>query len=245
MDKVKIQTRLEIKNEVNSDAVELYLYGTIRQGYWWDDEDSCISAKLVRSKLEGLGDKTLNVHINSNGGDVFESIAICNLLKQYKGEVNIYIDAMAASGASIIATAGKNVYMYENSMQMVHKAWTISMGNADDMRKVADDLDKIDVAVKASYMSKFVGNEDELEKLVKEETCLTADECLTFGLCSEIIEQKEDNKQDEDAEEAQAQSSIKETLFEKYKKQARAETPIRNLLKTFKIKEDDDDGNGK
>ena len=227
----KIQTRLEVRNEAN-EVAELYLYGAIRQAYWWDEEDSCISARQVRSKLEGLKGKDINVHLNSNGGDVFESIAICNLLKQHDGDINIYIDAMAASGASIIATAGKNVYMYSNSMQMIHKAWTIALGNADELRKIATDLDKIDTSVKASYMSKFVGTEEELEKLVADETYLTAEECLAFGLCTEIIEIDK-----EDVTEPEPKASIKETLLSKYQKQPKEpskEAPKASFFDAFK-----------
>jgi len=205
----KIQTRLEVKNEVEGEVAELFLYGTIRQAYWWDDEDDCISAKGVRRKLEGLKGKDINVHINSGGGDVFESIAICNQLKQHDGTINIYIDAMAGSGASIISTAGKNVFMFANSMQMIYKAWTISIGNADELRKVATDLDKIDASVKASYMSKFVGTEEELEALIADETYLTAEECLAFGLCTEILEEVDDKV---------VENNTKETLFSKYNK---------------------------
>lgn len=213
----KIETRLEVKNEADSDTAELYLYGTIRQAYWWDDEDDCISARAVRKKLEGLKGRNINVHINSGGGDVFESIAICNLLKQHDGDINVYIDAMAGSGASVVATAGKNVFMFPNSMQMIHKAWTIVMGNADELRKVASDLDKIDKSVKASYMSKFVGTEEELEQLIADETYLTAEECLTFGLCTEILEEIEEPEEPEEPE-----TSIKETLFNKYRKDVKA-----------------------
>ena len=215
MEMPKIQTRLEVKNEASEETAELYLYGVIRQAFWWDGEESCISAKEVRQKLESLKGKDINVHLNSNGGDVFESIAICNLLKQHDGAINIFIDAMAASGASIIATAGKNVYMYANSMQMVHKSWTIASGNTDEFRKIATDLDKIDTSVKASYMSKFVGTEDELEKLVGEETYLAADECLAFGLCSEILKDAEEEPDEPD----EPQGSIKESLCAKYRKE--------------------------
>lgn len=217
MEKVKIKTRLEVKNEVGSEVAELYLYGVIRQAYWWEDEDDCISAKAVKRKLSELKGQDINVHINSGGGDVFESIAICNLFKQHDGDINIYIDAMAGSGASIIATSGKNVYMFVNSMQMIHKAWTITLGNSDDLRKTATDLDKIDASVKASYMSKFVGTEEELEKLIADETYLTAEECLAFGLCSEIL--KENKK-----EEASPENNIKETLFNKYRKEISTST---------------------
>lgn len=219
METPKIETRLEVKNEAG-DVAELYLYGVIRQSYWWDDEDSCISANGVRKKLETLKGKSVNVHINSGGGDVFESIAICNLLKQHDGDINIYIDSMAGSGASIISTAGKNIYMYNNSMQMIHKAWTIVVGNADELRKAAGDLDKIDTAVKASYMSKFVGTEDELEKLISDESYLTAEECLTFGFCTEILKDSSDEE-----EEETPQGNVKQTLFAKYNKEIHTEAP--------------------
>lgn len=224
----KIETRLEVKNEADSDVAELYLYGFIRQAYWWDDEDDCISAKRVRNSLKDLKGKPINVHINSGGGDVFESIAICNLLKQHDADINMYIDSMAGSGASIIATAGKNVYMFTNSMQMIHKAWTYAYGNADELRKTAEDLDKIDTSVKASYMSKFVGTEEELETLIADETYLTAEECLAFGLCTEILAEKEEEKEPEN------KLLTKVSLFEKYK--VKAETPKETLFNKFKNK---------
>lgn len=213
----KIETRLEVKNEANNETAELYLYGAIRQAYWWDDEEDVISAKRVRNALKELKGKDVNVHINSGGGDVFESITICNLFKQHDGDINIYIDGLAGSGASIVAMAGKKIYMPSNTMMMIHKAWTNAAGNADELRKVANDLDKIDSAVKASYKSRFVGNDEELEALLKEESWLTAEECLAFGLCDEILEQKR--------EEEAPENSIKQTLFNKYNKNISANTP--------------------
>ncbi len=204
----KIETRLEVKNEAEG-AADLYLYGTIRQACWWDDEDDCVSANGVRKKLAALKGKEVNVHINSPGGDVFESIAICNLLKQHDGTVNVYIDAMAGSGASVVATAGEKVFMFANSMQMIHNAWTVAIGNAKELRKVADDLDKISGSVKQSYLAKFVGEESELDQLLDDESFLTAEECLAFGLCSEIIEPKKTEEPEQ---------NIKQSLFAKYQK---------------------------
>ncbi|MCC5465549.1 head maturation protease, ClpP-related [Pelosinus baikalensis] len=221
----KVEIRLEVKNET-TDTADLFLYGSIRQSYWWDDEGSCISANGVRKSLESLKGKTVNIHINSPGGDVFESIAICNLLKQHDADINIYIDAMAGSGASLLATAGKNVYMFNNSMQMIHNAWTIASGNAAALRKTADDLDKIDAAVKASYMSRFVGTEDELTKLLADESYLTAAECLAFGLCTEIIEDKQ--------EEEPPQNNIKTSLFAKYNKVPKEDGKKPSIFNAFK-----------
>lgn len=225
----KVKTEFKVLNETENEKAELYLYGPIRQAYWWDEEEDCISSKRVRAALKELKGKEINIHINSGGGDVFESIAICNLIKQHDKDVDIYIDAMAGSGASIIATAGKNVFMFTNAMQMIHKAWTYVMGNADELRKSADDLDKIDKSVKASYMSKFVGTEEELEKLIADESYLTAEECLAFGLCTEILKEKETVPEPE--------NSIKETLFNKYKKEISNEAEKPNLFKNFKKNE--------
>lgn len=211
METAKIETRLEVKLEAGGDTAELYLYGVIRQAYPWEDDTVCISAQRVLNQLQGLKGKNINVHINSGGGDVFESIAICNLFKQHDGEVNMYIDSRAGSGASVIVTAGKNVYMYRNCMQMIHNAWAYAAGNAKQLRKVADDLDKISEAACESYKTKFVGTDEELKQLLDEETWLTAKECVALGLCTQII--------DEPAkEEKPPQASVKETLLAKYQK---------------------------
>lgn len=203
----KIETRLEVKNESEKRA-KLYLYGVIRQAFSFESDDTVISSNRVMKALADLEGKDIDVHINSGGGDVFESIAIRNLLKQHEGSIDIYIDSLAGSGASVIATAGENIYMYDNSMQMIHKAWTIIMGNADELRKTATDLDKIDSAVKTSYMSKFVGTEDELETLIAQEEYLTAEECIAFGFATKIIEiQKGDS----------TKNSV-QNLFNKYRK---------------------------
>lgn len=216
MEASKIETRLEVRNEANSDEAELYLHGTIRQAYWWDNEEDCISSKRVRNSLKDLKGKVINVHINSGGGDVFESISICNLLKQHDKDVNIYIDGLAGSGASVIAMAGKKVYMPSNTMMMIHKAWTYTAGNSDELRKTANELDKIDSAVKASYQDRFIGTDEELSELIAEESWLTAEECLAFGLCDEILT--------EDKKEEKPKNSVKETLFNKYKKDISLET---------------------
>lgn len=220
-DKLKIETRLEVKNETE-ESVDLYLYGHIREASWWDYEnEDIISSKRVREFLKDIESEEINVHINSGGGDVFESIAIGNLLKQHDSKINIIVDGLAGSGASVIAMAGDTVEMYDNSMMMIHKAWTIVAGNSDEIRKTADDLDKIDTSVLASYKSRFVGTEEELKDLIGDESWLTAEECKTFGFCDEIIEEEKEEK---------TEISAKVSLFEKYKK----DKEVNNLFNNFK-----------
>ncbi len=218
----KIETQLEVKNETDIDVAELYLYGTIRQAYWWDDEDDCISAKNVKNALKNITAKKINVHINSGGGDVFESIAIGNLLKQHNAEINMIVDSVAGSGASVVVMGADTIQMFSNSMMMIHKAWTYIVGNADELRKAADDLDKIDTAVKASYKDRFVGTDEELNDLFKDDSWLTADECVAFGFCDEIIANKKEEKEPE--------NNIKQNLFNKYRKEINSET---NLFQKF------------
>lgn len=206
----KIVPKIEVFNS-DTGPNKVYLYGIIRKKTWWDtDEEGFISAKRVQNILKEQKGKDLIIHMNSNGGDVFESIAICNLIKDYEGNVDIYVDAMAASGASIIATAADHVYMYSNAQQMIHKAWTFASGNSDALRKVSDDLDKIDESLVASYMNRFVGGKEELVALITKETYLTAEECLAFGLCDEIVDLDDDEDDD-------PKNLTKESLFNKYK----------------------------
>lgn len=166
---------------------EIHIYGDIVSDDWrWGEETSAIS---FRDALNSMGDvQAIDVRINSGGGDVFEATAIYNMLKRHKASVEVHIDGLAASAASVIAMAGDKVTMPKNAMLMIHNAWTFAIGNHMDLRKQADDLEKInDSAVKQSYLSKNPEIEaEELSRLMDEETWLTADEALTLGLIDEV-----------------------------------------------------------
>lgn len=127
------------------------------------------------------------------GGSTFQGLAIYNLLKQNKAKINVYIDGIAASSASIIAMAGDKIYMPKTSLIMVHNCWTYTMGNAKELRKTAEDMDKIAVAYKEAYLDKIKIDGDKLNQLLEDETYLTAKECIEMGFADEIIESKEDN----------------------------------------------------
>lgn len=232
MENPKIENKLEVKTE-EGQVAELYLYGTIRQAYPWEDGAECVSAKGVLNALAKLAGQDVNVHINSCGGDCFESITICNLLKQHKGTVNVYIDSYAGSGASMVATAGAAVYMFSNCMQLVHKGWSVIAGNADELRKEADGLDKIDAVQRAGYMERFIGTEEELVKLMTDALPLTAAECLAFGFCTEIITAKAPADPPPDPA-PQAAAPVKVSLFAKYAKPPVAPAPPASLFSAFK-----------
>jgi ATP-dependent Clp protease, protease subunit len=206
MEMPKIEKRFEVLNKVEeSNEATIYMYGSIGQGWFAD-----ISSKEVQQQLNDLDSSKINIHLNSGGGDVFESIAIHNLLKNHKAEIIIHVDGLAASGASVIAMAADKIIMNSNSMLMIHNAWTVSAGNSKELRKVADDLDKIDKSVLESYTSKFVGEREELKQLLADETWLTAEEALSLGLADEIA------KEDEEETENEVENTVKETILNKY-----------------------------
>ena len=175
----------------NDTIANLYIYGDI---VYYDEYDSDVSAFGFEKELEELGDiSELNVHINSLGGSTFQGLAIYNLLKQHKAKINMYIDGIAASAASIIAMARDKVFMPKTSMIMIHNCWTGIIGNAKELRKTADDMDKIAVAYKTAYLAKINIDEEKLDKLLEEETYLTADECIEMGFADEILDLDEKN----------------------------------------------------
>lgn len=167
---------------------ELTLYGEISDISWWGDE---ITPKQFKEDLDALGDiDVLNVYINSPGGDVFAGQTIHSMLKRHKATINVYIDGLAASIASVIAMAGDRVIMPRNAMMMIHNPWTIAIGDAETMLETAEMLDKVRESLIEAYLSKASIERDQLVELMDAETWLSAEDCLKYGFADEIEEAK-------------------------------------------------------
>ena len=178
----------QFRNQADSKVGELLLYGIIESASWWGDE---LTPKSFKKDLDALGDiEQLNVYVNSEGGDVFAGQAIRSMLKRHKAYVTGYVDGLAASAASLILTGCDKVIMPANAMQLVHNAWTVAMGNSNDFRKIAEDLDKIGESVISAYQEKTGLNESEIKKIMDAETLMTAAEAVELGFADEIEEQK-------------------------------------------------------
>lgn len=176
----------EVKQSANKQEADIYIFGEI-VSYKWDDTDT--TAASFQKDLKELGEvDQINLHINSPGGSVFEGIAIGNMLKQHKAHVTAHVDALAASIASVIVASCDKVVMPENSMLMIHNPWTFSMGNAKELRKQADDLDKIAESSVVTYLSKASDklSEKKIKQIMDEETWLSANEAYEYGLCDVI-----------------------------------------------------------
>ena len=188
--------RMQINPEAPKEA-ELEIYDDIgEETDFWTGEKSGISAESITDFLRQHDTvDTVNVHINSFGGYVFEGITIHNVLKGSGKKINVIIDGIAASIASVIAMAGDSIKMYPTSQMMIHNCWGWVCGNANDLRKEADNMDAIMESSKIAYLEKSNGklNREELDKMLDEETYLTADRCLELGLCDEIIGGQKDS----------------------------------------------------
>lgn len=166
--------------QAKAGKAEVYLYDEI--GGWG------ITAKEFAKEIKGLGDiKHIDLHIHSPGGDVFEGMAIYNLLKNHPAKITVHVDGLAASMGSVIAMAGDTILMPENAMMMIHKPWGIQGGDADDMRKYAELLDKVEGTLVSAY-TRSGKSADEIKELLKAETWYTGEEAVTAGFADKVIE---------------------------------------------------------
>jgi ATP-dependent protease ClpP protease subunit len=164
--------------------LEIMLYDEIGYDFW---SGGGITAKDVADQLKAAGTLSrIVLRINSPGGDVFEGSAIYSQLASSGVPVDVMIDGLAASAASFIAMVGRSVSMGDNAMMMIHNPWSIEMGDANDMRKCADTLDKVRDSMLPAYMRRYSGTQDELIALLDAETWLTAEDCKQAGLADEI-----------------------------------------------------------
>jgi ATP-dependent Clp endopeptidase proteolytic subunit ClpP len=167
----------EIKAKKEGPA-EIWIYDEI--GLWG------ISAKEFVIELNALENSKIDMHINSPGGEVFDGAAIYNAVKRHPAEVTTYIDGIAASIASVIALAGKKVVMAENAIFMMHNPSGLVIGTAEDMRKLADILDKIRETMIGAYITKSGKSDSEIKALLDAETWMDADETKAAGFADEI-----------------------------------------------------------
>jgi len=166
-------------NEAN-----ITIYGDITSWEWFESD---VSSYTLSKELEGLDVDTINVYINSYGGEVAEGLAIYNALKRHKAKVKTFCDGFAASIASVIFMAGDERIMSNASLLFIHNAWTWTSGNANELRKQAEDLDIITQASINAYMNHVNITEDELKEMLDNETWITPQDALTMGFATSIV----------------------------------------------------------
>ena len=169
-------------------AAEIVIYDEIGAS-WWGEET--VTAKQFITDLDALGDvDNITLRINSPGGDVFDGVAIHNAIRNHSAKVTAHVDGLAASAASYIAMAADKIVMPANSFMLVHGSSGFAFGNADDMRATADDLDRIDKSMTATYVARSKSTTAKIKALMKEDRLMDAAEAKAFGLADEVTAEK-------------------------------------------------------
>lgn len=183
---MKSKSFWNFQDSADNERAELYIYGPIvSQSRWWDDT---IDAKNFADDLQALQGRDITVRINSPGGDVFAAHAIHNQLIAYSGAVDVVIDGIAASAATIIAMAGGRITMPTNSMMMIHNP-AVGLEDtytAEELDHYANALRAVRKSIVAAYMKRASVGQAKIESMMDNETWLTAEECLSMGLADAI-----------------------------------------------------------
>jgi ATP-dependent protease ClpP protease subunit len=172
----------------NGGTLEMMLYNVIGGGYY-----DGVTAEDIKQQMDEAGAYTnIVMRINSPGGDAFEGIAIHNLLRASKKPVETVVDGLAASAASIVAMAGDKITIAHNAMMMIHNASAVCVGNASDMRKEADTLDKVSASIAQTYVDRTGTDLETVQAMMDEETWMSADDCIKNGFATQLSEDPAD-----------------------------------------------------
>lgn len=194
--------------DAENKKAEIYIYGDITS-YDWREKDK--SSYTLVKELEELEDvEEIKIFINSYGGEVKEGLAIYNALKRHKAKIKTYVDGFACSIASVIFAAGDERIMSNTSLLMIHNAWTWVAGDSNELKKQAEDLEKITQASINVYLNITNLSEEEIKEMMDEETWIGSDEAFEMGFATEILELEEKEV---------ATQSIRKRLFQKITKE--------------------------
>lgn len=176
---------IEVINKAGDEA-DVTIYGYIADEKWYDEDVTPKDFKETMDKLKGM--KKVNVLINSGGGGVFAGHAIYNIIKAHPAETVGHVQGIAASIASVILQGCKTRIVPKNGMVMIHNPATWVAGDAAEMRKTADFLDKIKDSIVATYADRTKVNEKEIRAMMDDETWMTGEDAVVFGFADELDE---------------------------------------------------------
>lgn len=196
--------RIDIRGEAGADEAEILIYDDIGESFWAEG----VTAAGVIEQLEAIDAQTINVRINSYGGQVFEGLGIFNALERHPARVVTHVDGIAASIASIIALAGDEVRMAKNALLMIHNPHGGVLGEAKDMRKMADTLDKVAASLVGVYARRTGKKVAEIQAWMDEETYFDADEALEYGFIDQVSEKRSEEAKGVARPKASARSEI-------------------------------------
>jgi len=207
-----------------AEVAEVYIYDEIS---WWG-----ITAEQFVDELREITAPQIDLHLNSPGGDVFDAHAIYQALVDHKAQVTTLVDGLAASAASVVAMAGERVVMGRAAMLMIHDAWGLAIGNAADMRDMADRLDKISDVIASVYAERAGGPLEFWRAAMVEESWYDAEEAVQAGLADEVRSRKATGDQDDnDGEGQEPENSWDLSIFTYAGRQQAPAPPIPSKLR--------------
>lgn len=224
-----------VRNE-NDESRALFLNGEISDETWYGDE---VTPKMFKEELQD-GEGDITVWINSPGGDVFAAAQIYNMLMDYKGNVTVKIDGLAASAASVIAMAGTEVQMSPVAMMMIHNPATIAIGDSSEMKKAIDMLDEVKESIMNAYEIKTGLSRSRISHLMDAESWFNAKKAVELGFADKLLFSKEETEAEEEKElEMEAvmfsRKAVTNSLMSKLISKPEKKTPIEQLEKRLSL----------
>lgn len=206
-----------------SDANSISIFDVIGSDYWGEG----VTASRIAAALRSIGGEAVTVNINSPGGDMFEGLAIYNLLREYEGKVTVKVLGLAASAASIIAMAGDEIQIGRGAFLMIHNCWVYAMGNRHDLAQIAADMEPFDKAMADIYADRTGLSMDDVSAMMDGETYIGGSDAVEKGFAHRLL--SADEIADDDDSPAAALRKLDALL-------AKADTPRserRKLLKAL------------
>lgn len=160
----------------------IYLYDVIDSDPYWGFTDSQMVELLAQ-----IDSEEFNLRINSPGGDVFVARAMFSQIAQHKAKVNVFIDGLAASAATYVALAGNHITMTEGAFWMIHNAWTLAVGDKNDFKQVASDLDKVDQSIANDYQRATGAEISQITDWMDAETWFDANDAKEVGFVDSVF----------------------------------------------------------
>lgn len=182
------------------------IYDVIGEDPW---SGGGVTAKRVAAALRSIGGRDVVVNINSPGGDLFEGIAIYNLLREHPHQVTVKVVSLAASAASIIAMAGDRIEVAKSGFVMIHNAWVLAIGNRHDLRDIADTLEPFDASIRGIYEARTGIADADLAQMMDKETWLTGSQAVDQGFADALL------PSDQIAEDAKAAADMAPVLAQR------------------------------
>jgi ATP-dependent Clp protease, protease subunit len=183
-----VRTWYRIQNAAATPNIaDLWIYGIIGASFFADD---AVTAKQLVDELAALPAtvETIRLHLNSPGGDPFDALAIANALRQHPARVEVTIEALSASAASIVAMAGDVVRIHDNALMMIHNPYAVAVGDAAEMRRMAEALEAITGALVTTYQWHTSLDEATIVALMNATTWMDADEAVAKGFATEVVD---------------------------------------------------------